>query len=112
MSDYLTEYRRLTAPSCANRSLLREFSGGSGQGDANDSPGVSYTGGAADLTPLRNKAREAQEALNDAQKAAEEGRAEDARQAMQRAKSAIDAALGGAIVHGQGGPNAGSFGPR
>ena len=112
MPDYLAEYRRLTGPSCSSGSPLLEFSGGSGQGDANDSPGVSYTGGAADLTPMRNKAREAQEALNDAQKAAEEGRAEDARQAMQRAKSAIDAALGGAIVHGQGGPNAGSFGPR
>ncbi len=112
MSDYLTEFKRLTAPPFVSGTPLAEFSGGSGQGDAADVPGVSYTGGAADLTPLRNKAREAQEALNDAQKAAEEGRAEDARQAMQRAKSAIDAALGGAIVHGQGGPNAGSFGPR
>ena len=112
MSKYLTEFKRLTAPSFVNGTPLTEFSGGSGQGDANDAPGVSYTGGSADLTPLRNKAREASEALNDAQKAAEEGRAEDARQAMQRAKSAIDAALGGAIVHGQGGPNQGSFGPR
>ena len=112
MPDYLAEYRRLVSASCVSGSPLLEFSGGSGQGDANDSPGISYTGGSADLTPMRNKAREAQEALNDAQKAAEEGRAEDARQAMQRAKSAIDAALGGAIVHGQGGPNAGSFGAQ
>ena len=80
--------------------VLQEYNGGE--------PPVSYMGGQADLTPLKNKAREAAEALNDAQKAADEGRAEDAMQAMQRAKAAIDAAMGGQVAPG-GGPGATAF---
>ena len=60
-----------------------------------DSPPQAYVGGQADLTPLRNRAREAIEALNDAQRAADAGRVDDAMEAIRRAKSAIDAALGG-----------------
>jgi len=63
-------------------------------------------GGQADLTPLKNKAREASEALNDAQKAADSGRAEDAMEALRRARAAIDAALGGHL-----GPNGAAMPP-
>jgi hypothetical protein len=68
---------------------------------------VSYLGGQADLTPLRNKAREAMDALNDAQKAADIGKADDAYEAVRRAKAAIDVILGGQIgpyPSGTGGP--------
>ena len=71
------------------------------------SPAVSYLGGQADLTPIRNKAREAIDALSDVQKAADAGRADDAYDALRRAKAAIDAALGGQIgpyAPGMGGP--------
>lgn len=54
-----------------------------------------YLGGQADLTPLRNRAREAIEALNDALKAADSGKSDDMLDSLRRAKSAIDVALGG-----------------
>ena len=82
MSDYISEYRRLTTPL-----LIGEQSPGD--------PGV--VGGQADLTPLKNKAREAVEALNDAQKFADSGRAEDTLDALRRARASIDAALGGSL---------------
>lgn len=96
-SDYLKEYRRLTTP-LHHQSLL-EGPGMSPDG-ASGGNGEGYMGGQADLTPLKNKAREASEALNDAQKAADSGRAEDAQEALRRARAAIDAALGGHL-----GPN-------
>jgi len=71
---------------------------------------VSYIGGQADLTPLRNKAREAMDALNDAQKAADIGKVDDAYEAVRRAKAAIDIILGGQIgpyPAGTGGPPTG-----
>lgn len=80
VSDYTKEYRRLTRP-------LFEEGGG-------------YMGGQADLTPLKNKAREAVEALNDAQKAADSGRSEDAMEGLRRARAAIDIALGGQVGPG------------
>ena len=98
MSNFLKEFKRLSADPVVAR--LTEYNG-------DESPS-SYVGGQADLTPLKNKAREAVEALNDAQKAADEGRAEDAQQAMQRAKAAIDAALGGQVAPG-GGPGTTAF---
>lgn len=66
--------------------------------------------GVPDLTPMKNKAREAMDALNDAQKAADAGRAEDARQALTRAKAAIDVALGGQVAPGGFAPTYGSPG--
>ena len=84
MSKYLSDFKRLTTP-------LYEQGAVSGGG---------YMGGQADLTPLKNRSREAIEALNDAQKAADSGRAEDAVEALRRARAAIDAALGGHL-----GPN-------
>lgn len=58
-------------------------------------------GGQADLTPLKNKAREATEALIDAQRAADAGRTEDTMDALRRARAVIDAALGGGLgAHG------------
>lgn len=93
MSDYLKEFRSLS------RSLMEQI-----QEDGYGSPvgGMqSYMGGQADLTPIKNKAREAVEALNDAQKACDSGRAEDAMEAMRRARAVIDAALGGGLgAHG------------
>jgi hypothetical protein len=96
--DYLKEYKALTTdlPSQLNEQGF----GGNG-----------YMGGQADLTPLKNRAREASEALNDAQKAADAGRAEDALEAMRRARAAIDAALGGGIgPHGAMTPPPGGAG--
>ena len=93
VSDYFNEYRRLSKP------LLEQIQE-EGYGDPSSGP-QSYMGGQADLTPLKNKAREAVEALNDAQKAADSGRAEDAMEAMRRARAVIDAALGGGLgAHG------------
>lgn len=63
-------------------------------------PPGSPAGAAVDLTPMKNKCKEGLEALNDAFKAAEEGKADDAKQALQRAKAAIDQALGGAVSPG------------
>ncbi len=101
MSDYLNEYKRLTT------GILDQISE-QGYG----SSGNGYMGGQADLTPLKNKAREAVEALNDAQKAADAGRAEDAMEAMRRARAAIDGALGGHVSpHGAMTPPAGTGGP-
>jgi hypothetical protein len=107
-SDYLKEFRRLTKP------LMQQLS--EAMPSASGAPGVpGYTGGQADLTPLKNKAREAVEALNDAQKAADSGRTEDALDALRRARSVIDAALGGSLgAHGaaiapMGGPGYGRY---
>lgn len=106
MADYLKEYKRLSKP------LLQQISE-QGYGDPT-AVGQSYMGGQADLTPLKNKAREAVEALNDALKACDAGRAEDAMEAMRRARAVIDAGLGAGLgAHGAavppGGP-AGGFG--
>ena len=84
MSDYLNEYKRLAVP------FLDQI-------EEQGFDGMSYMGGQADLTPLKNRAREAVEALNDCQKAADSGRAEDAVEALRRARAAIDAALGGQL---------------
>lgn len=106
MSDYLKDFKRLTKPLMQH--LSEAMPGGA--------PGVpGYMGGQADLTPLKNKAREAVEALNDAQKAADSGRAEDALDALRRARAVIDAALGGGLgAHGAamaptGGPGYGRY---
>ena len=90
MADYLKEYKRLAKP------LLQQISE-QGFGGDSGSAGQSYMGGQADLTPIKNKAREAVEALNDAQRACDSGRAEDAMEAMRRARAVIDAALGGGL---------------
>jgi len=94
VADYLKEYRRLSKP------LLQQISeqGYSGQDPSGGGGGdQSYMGGQADLTPIKNKAREAVEALNDAMRACDSGRAEDAQEAMRRARAVIDAALGGGL---------------
>ena len=98
MSEYAKEFNRLT------KGLLEQITeqgfGGNG-----------YMGGQADLTPLKNKAREAMEALNDAQKAADSGRLEDATEALRRARAAIDGALGGQVgPHGAMAPPTGMGG--
>lgn len=67
-----------------------------------DSPSLpntpnSYLGGQADLTPIRHRAREAIEALNDCLRAADSGKADDVLDALRRAKAAIEAALGGQV---------------
>ena len=107
MSDeYTKQFKRLTKPLLE---LINEqgFGGGGGSG---------YMGGQADLTPLKNKAREAMEALNDAQKAADSGRLADATEALRRARASIDAALGGhmapygAMAPPQGSASGGSGG--
>jgi hypothetical protein len=118
VADYLTEYNRLSKP------LLQQISE-DGYGDAQSSPGgdssggsgggggQSYMGGQADLTPLKNKAREAVEALNDVQRACDSGRAEDAMEAMRRARAVIDSALGGSLgAHGASMPSSGGYGGR
>lgn len=95
MSNYLKEYRRLSVP------LLQQI----------QEQGEMYMGGQADLTPMKNKAREAIEALSDAQRACDAGRAEDCMEALRRARAVIDAALGAqlgahgaAMPMGAGGP--------
>lgn len=94
-SDYLKEYRRLSVP------LLQQIS----------EQGEMSMGGHADMTPIKNKAREAVEALNDAQRACDSGRSEDAMEAMRRARAVIDAALGAQLgTHGAAMPM-GSGGP-
>lgn len=116
MADYLKEYNRLSKP------LLQQISE-AGYGDAQSTPGgdssggssggQSYMGGQADLTPLKNKAREAVEALNDVQRACDSGRAEDAMEAMRRARAVIDSALGGSLgAHGASMPSSGGYGGR
>lgn len=106
MSDYLKDFKRLTKP------LMQQLSEAL-PGSMPGNPG--YMGGQADLTPLKNKAREAVEALNDAQKAADSGRTEDALDALRRARAVIDAALGGSLgAHGAamaptGGPGYGRY---
>lgn len=62
-----------------------------------EEPSPMSLGGQADLTPLRNKSREAMDALADAARAADQGRADDCLEAFRRAKAAIDAALGGQV---------------
>lgn len=107
MSDFLKEYKRLTLP------LVQQISEAVNNGVAPGVPG--YTGGQADLTPLKNKAREAVEALNDAQRAADSGRTEDTLDALRRARAVIDAALGanagahGAAIAPMGGPTYGRY---
>ena len=106
MSDFLNEYKRLTKP--LTQHITEAVTG--------QSPGApGHMGGQADLTPLKNKAREAVEALNDAQKAADSGRTEDAMDGLRRARAVIDAALGGSLgAHGaamapMGGPGYGRY---
>jgi hypothetical protein len=107
LSDFLKEYKRLTKP------LIQQISEAVNGGSAPGVPG--YTGGQADLTPLKNKAREAVEALNDAQKSADAGRTEDTLDALRRARAVIDAALGGSLgangaaVAPTGGPGYGRY---
>jgi hypothetical protein len=92
VADYLNEYRRLSKP------LLQQISEGGYSPDPSAGGGdPSYMGGQADLTPIKNKAREAVEALSDAIRACDSGRAEDAQEAMRRARAVIDAALGGGL---------------
>lgn len=69
---------------------------------------TAFLGGQADLTPLRNKAREAAEALNDCMRATDSGKADDAVEALRRAKAAIDAALGGQVGPYGPGPGPGT----
>lgn len=88
--DFLREYKRLSKP------LLQQIDE-DGYGSESTPGNQSYMGGQADLTPLKNKAREAVEALNDAQKACDSGRAEDAMEAMRRARAVVDSALGGGL---------------
>ena len=106
MSNYLKEYKRLSKP------LLQQISeNGYGNGQTQSPGGSSYMGGQADLTPLKNKAREAVEALNDVQRACDSGRAEDAQEAMRRARAVIDSALGGSLgAHGAAMPSGGGSG--
>ena len=124
MSEYLNEFKRLINPQhirtlhedgqstnefkrLINPQHIRTLSLNEDGQSKN-----GYMGGQADLTPLKNKAREAAEALNDAQKAADAGRAEDAMEAMRRARAAIDAALGGQVgPHGAMTPPSGVGGP-
>lgn len=84
-NKFLEEFRRLSRESFPH---LYEDDGLSSS---------SYLGGQADLTPLKNRAREAIDALTDAQRAADNGKVDDAVEALRRAKSAIEAALGGQI---------------
>jgi len=101
LADYLKDFKRLTTP------LLQQLH--------ESIPTEVPPGGQSDLTPLKNKAREAVEALNDAQMAADAGRSEDAMEALRRARSAIDAALGGSFRAGSaaaapaGGPGYGRY---
>jgi hypothetical protein len=105
--DYLKDFKRLTKP------LMEQISETVVAGGAPGVPG--YVGGQADLTPLKNKAREAVEALNDAQRAADSGRTEDTLDALRRARAVIDAALGasvgahGAAIAPMGGPTYGRY---
>ena len=87
MSDFLRDFRRLTSSFFEDAPAVQ-------------SQPSSYMGGQADLTPLRNKAREAIDALTDAQKASDQGRRDDCLESFRRAKAAIDAALGGQPVGG------------
>ena len=91
VADYLKEYKQLSTPLLQQ---IAEQGFGGGQGS---SGGDSYMGGQADLTPIKNRAREAVEALNDVQRACDSGRAEDAMEAMRRARAVIDLALGGGL---------------
>lgn len=78
MSSFLKDYKRLVNPIF-------------------EDPSAPYLGGQADMTPMRNRAREAMDALADAQRAADQGRVDDCLEGFRRAKAAIDAALGGQI---------------
>lgn len=95
MADFLKEFKKLTQP-------IFE-----------DPTTANYLGGQADLTPLRNKAREAMDALADANRAADQGRADDCLEGFRRAKAAIDAALGGQVgpYYPQGQPPNGQMPP-
>lgn len=84
MSKYLEEYNRLAGEPL--RWLYEQDP---------SAASTLYLGGQADLTPIRNRAREAIEALNDALKAADSGKSDDMLDNLRRAKSAIDLALGG-----------------
>lgn len=101
-NEFLSEFKRLTGdafnwlyemPTPDNVGMPP-----AGQAAGATTPTPSPTGGQADLTPMKNKGVEAQEAIKDAIKAAEEGNMDDAKQAFQRAKAAIDQALGGVIT--------------
>lgn len=78
MSEFFKDYKRLVNP------LFEDAT-------------APYLGGQADMTPMRNRAREAMDALADAQRASEQGRVDDCLEAFRRAKAAIDAALGGQV---------------
>lgn len=90
MSDYLKEFKRLTTP------LIEQLK------ESPDSIVAGFDGDkSVNLIPMKNKAREAIEALNDVMHAANAGRSEDAIDAMRRARAVIDSALGAGLgVHG------------
>ncbi len=100
MNDFLKDYKRLTTSFYEDR----DDSGVPLQELANPMPSTiapsMYLGGQADLTPLRNKAREASDAMAEAIRAADQGRADDCMEAFRRAKASIDAALGGQLMPG------------
>jgi hypothetical protein len=86
--SYFEDYRRLVGEG----SWLNEYPGAMEPGG-----NPTFLGGQADLTPLRNKAREAMDALADASKAADQGRVDDCLEYFRRAKAILDIALGGQI---------------
>jgi hypothetical protein len=79
---FLEDFKRLSHPMWLNE-------------DPSMAGAVQNPTGQADLTPLKNRAREAVEALNAAMAAADAGKLDDTMEAIRRAKAAIDAALGG-----------------
>lgn len=92
MNDFLKEYKRLTV------GFFDSLSESLQEGQPGEVPAVvpsMFMGGQADLTPLRNKAREAADAMAEAMRCADQGRVDDCMEAFRRAKSCIDAALGG-----------------
>lgn len=96
MADFLEDYKRLT-------SGVHDWMQEAG-------PDASAMGGQADLTPLRNKAREAIDALANAQRAADQGRMDDCMEYFRRAKAILDIALGGQV--GPYGMTPGTVTPR
>lgn len=86
-NEYIKDFKRLTEPV---HSWMQE----AGTGTMGPDQGA---GGYADLTPLRNKAREAVDSLASAQRAADQGRMDDCLEYFRRAKAVIDIALGGQV---------------
>ncbi len=83
MSDPLKDFKRLTTG-------VHDWMNEAG-------PDASMLGGQADLTPLRNKAREIIDAMANAQRAADQGRMDDCLEYFRRAKAIMDIALGGQV---------------